>query len=235
MEMRQSGSLSLIDCGVAPADFETARARFAALTSPRRTGTRIAIFDGRQGPDLAALLGGAENGFVDVSCLPAASMPLLPHALVLRLSTLTALKSDAATAFAVAAAARFPDLAGLIDRVSMALQEAIGNAVMHGNLDLKTAQRGNLEGLVEFAAEMERRLADPSYAARPVTVGIVRRSVGPVLWVDDCGRGFTPPEPRGILLSAGGGNGLAMIRACTRAIAFSRGGRRISMRFGQEC
>jgi hypothetical protein len=225
--------ISLIDSAVAAPAIEAAGGQFAGMTSWRRRTRRVAVFDGRQAADLGGILRQPETGFLDLSCVDVPPMPVLSAALILRLATATALRLDVASAFAAAVAERFPELRPLETKMGMALQEAVGNAVLHGNLELKTAQRGNLRGLSEFAAEMERRLADDAYASRPVTIGAVRGRSQSILWVEDRGRGFLPPEPRGIRLSAAGGNGLAMIRSCTQGTFFSHGGRRIRMIFGE--
>lgn len=225
-------SLDLIDCGVPVAALEAAKRSLATLTSQRRGAMRIALFDGDSLADIDAVLAAPISAALDIACLSAPQrLPVRPNTLVWRLSTRTALKIDGAGAFAKAVVGRHPHLASIEGKIAMALQEAIGNAVLHGNLDLKTAKRGSLEGLTEFAAEMERRTADPLYAFRPVTVGSTACGDRVVMWVDDCGRGFTPVAPRDIILSAGGGNGLAMIRACSHALASRRGGRRLTMAF----
>lgn len=229
--MASPPSIELIACGVPAATCEVARQSLATLTSSRRGALRIALFDGDTA-DFDALLANPISAALDVACLSARHpLPMRPDVLVWRLSTRTALKIDGANAFTKAVICRQPGLAPAEGKIAMALQEAIGNAVLHGNLDLKTAQRGNLEGLVEFAAEMERRTAEPAYACRPVTVGAATCRDRMVIWVDDCGRGFTPVAPRDIVLSAGGGNGLAMIRACCQDLAIRRGGRRTVMAF----
>jgi hypothetical protein len=226
-------SLELIDCGVPVGACDAARHCFATLTSARRGPLRIALFDGATAADFDQVLAAPISAAVDITCLSAPQrLPVRPNTLVWRISTRTALAIDGSGTFARAIVGRHPQLAAIESKIAMALQEAIGNAVLHGNLDLRTARRGNLEGLAEFAAEMERRTALPAFAFRPVTVGCVACGDRLVIWVDDCGRGFIPVAPRDIVLSAGGGNGLAMIRACCSDLAIRRGGRRTVIAFG---
>lgn len=230
--MPRAPAIQFIECGRSGSGFANARSGLSRLTSWRRDGCRIGLFDSQTGPCLADLLADDSlHAVVDVLAQSARTLPLPPAKLVMRLATSTALAQDAATPFAQAVLSRMGTSDRLADRVAMALQEAIGNAVLHGNLELETARRGSLEGLAEFAEEMERRTADPFFARRSVTISALWQGMDILIWVDDCGKGFQAPPPRGLSLSAAGGNGIAMIRSCAQTVAFRRGGRRVRMEF----
>jgi len=206
----------------APADIEVAW----------RGHLRVTVFDGGTVPDLGRILAAGDTAaYVDSACAGQDRLPADAGEFVLVLSTAAAARLDVADAFAAAAGERFPELRDDQLRVHEALQEAVANAVMHGNLALDGSLRATLSDLRSYAAEMERRLHDPAYAERAVTISALRRKQGIAVRVEDSGNGFTPPPPHAFRLSAGGGNGLAIIRSCCRRVTFSRGGRRITMLF----
>ena len=230
--MPRATAIQFIECGRPGPGFATAMTRLSGLTSWRRDGCRVGLYDSQTGPCLAELLADDNlHAVIDILAQNARTLPLPPAKLVMRLATSTALAQDVATPFAEAVLERMGTSGKLADRMAMALQEAIGNAVLHGNLELETASRGSLEGLTEFAAEMERRTADPFFSSRSVTISARWQGSDALIWVDDCGKGFQAPPPRGLSLSASGGNGIAMIRACAQSVTFRRGGRRVRMEF----
>jgi hypothetical protein len=201
----------------------------------RQDGTiRVVVFDGGTVGDLGEAMAETETdgaAFVDAACADHASLPAGIGALALIVSTAAATRLDVAEAFARAAGHRFGELAPLHPQLREALQEAVGNAVMHGNLGLDGRLRGTFDELRNFAAEMERRLGDPSYANRPITLTAARGPRGTVVSVEDSGDGFVPQQTGAVRPAAGGGNGLAIIRDCCRKVTFARGGRRITMLF----
>lgn len=114
------------------------------------------------------------------------------------------------------------------DAIETALQEAVANAVIHGNLGLASMAVGTPEEMRRFAESLAERLSDPALAGRRVTVGA--RMAGSVLRleVSDEGSGYAavqqkPGQPFG--------RGLGLVSRFANRCEVSDGGRRLSMEF----
>jgi CheY-like chemotaxis protein/anti-sigma regulatory factor (Ser/Thr protein kinase) len=125
---------------------------------------------------------------------------------------------------------------GLFDRmgqirVGVALQEALTNALFHGNLEVSSELREADEALFYQRAEAHRRL-EP-YASRKIRVVVHLDGRAASFVIDDEGPGFDtsrlnqPVEP-GDLASISG-RGLLLIRALMDEVAFNPTGNSITM------
>jgi len=191
----------------------------------------VTLFDSRREDALDSALSSAATFVVDVGCdPPVAGMVTRPHAFVLRIATAAAAQLEVAEAFTHALLARLPAAACCRGDLLVALQEAIGNAVMHGNLALDGALRRSRECLPRFGAAMAERIADPHYGRRPITISAEWRKHRLAVSVEDVGAGFDPafrpPDCR-----CPQGNGIADILSRCEEVTFSAGGRHISMVF----
>jgi CheY-like chemotaxis protein/anti-sigma regulatory factor (Ser/Thr protein kinase) len=116
-------------------------------------------------------------------------------------------------------------------RVGVALQEALTNALYHGNLELSSDLRQEDEQVFYVTAEERREL--PPYASRQirVLVRIDRRAA--TFEIGDDGPGFDtsridrPIEPED--LSRIGGRGILLIRTFMDEVAFNTPGNAITM------
>lgn len=152
--------------------------------------------------------------------------------LCLSASTAALMNQDAAQGFCAALAQRFPDIADKM--VELAVCEAIGNAVIHGNLGLKSDLRHSRDGLVEFNACIVERLADPTLAARrvEVTVTALAGGGGEIIVKDDGdGFDFDKEMAKPLDAAAKSGRGLGLIRKISSAVFGRDGGRTLIMQF----
>jgi CheY-like chemotaxis protein/anti-sigma regulatory factor (Ser/Thr protein kinase) len=116
-------------------------------------------------------------------------------------------------------------------RVSVALEEAINNAMFHGNLEITSAERtGDREAYRVLLAD---RLRTPPYCER--TVG-VQAKVSPeeaVFIIRDQGPGFDPnnlPDPTDPEnLEKASGRGLLLMRTFMDSVEFNRAGNEVIM------
>lgn len=117
--------------------------------------------------------------------------------------------------------------------VLLALQEAIANGVVHGNLELHSPRRA-FENMRAYWAEIRRRLADPVKAKRRITVDAHLRDNVVLITVTDQGRGYNPDTVQTRDASRPHGKGLKLISqlALTREIA--HGGRQHTLSFARE-
>src|SRR5262249_46890286 len=114
--------------------------------------------------------------------------------------------------------------------LTLALHEALTNAVIHGNLDVSSELKE--QGDHAFAEAVAARCAGPAYGGRLVEVE-ARFDGHSAAWVfTDQGKGFDhaaalrrleePPDPE-----KPSGRGLVMMRAFVDEVRFEQGGRRV--------
>ena len=116
-------------------------------------------------------------------------------------------------------------------RVGVALEEALLNAMFHGNLEVHSDLRQECEDRYYEVAEERRH--SPPYCHRQVRC-VARLSRDEVVYsVTDDGPGFDPqalPDPTDPAnLERIGGRGLLLIRTFMDAVEFSAGGQQITM------
>ncbi|OAN48154.1 hypothetical protein A6A04_05210 [Paramagnetospirillum marisnigri] len=227
--------LDFLNLGVAEAEFDRIRRRMLDLNRSLSGRRMVAVFDGRAPGGPAASLTQTADIFIDASCDGHAAFELpTPADLVIRVSTLTAIDTDLSDALVAAVNARGDQRLHSTDMdIRCAVQEAIGNAVIHGNLGLDGSMRADLAGLRIFAEAMEKRRGDPARACLPVTIITRTRGTELEVSIEDRGRGFSPPltRPTRPPPVAAGGLGLVIIHRCCSKVGFGLGGRRITMTF----
>jgi DNA-binding response OmpR family regulator/anti-sigma regulatory factor (Ser/Thr protein kinase) len=130
---------------------------------------------------------------------------------------------------------------GLLDqgealRTKLAIQEAIGNALEHGNLELLSEWREELlpNAGDRFSIMRRERLADPVFADRTVRVIADFDGEWLAVTVTDEGRGFLNgstsirrPEASSIVCS---GRGLALMSSAVDEVHFARNGSEVTLR-----
>lgn len=193
----------------------------------------LRLFHGASEDDAGPLLASPAAWAVDLDCeAPASGLSRGSARLLLRISTEAACRLDAVGAVVDALCRRLPRVGAMESDLRLTLQEAVANAILHGNLALDGRLRRTREGLEAFTAAMGQRLADPHYAGRPVTIAADWNAAFLVLTVSDRGRGFVPPAVSvPVPPEAPCGRGILQIRGLCRRVSFGAGGRRIVMRF----
>lgn len=152
--------------------------------------------------------------------------------LCLSACTTSMLSSDPAQVFCAAVRKIAPAIGDMM--IELALAEALGNSIIHGNLGLQSDLRHSLAGLVEFNTRLAQRLADPTLASRRVTVtAIPLQREGISISVTDDGDGFDIDHElkKPVDVAAKSGRGLGLIRKVSSEIEGSNGGRTLTMRF----
>jgi anti-sigma regulatory factor (Ser/Thr protein kinase) len=118
-----------------------------------------------------------------------------------------------------------------VRKLTVALHEALTNAVVHGNLELSSDLKEHAD--VSFAEAMAARAADPRYGERLVDVEMDYDGERCRWAVTDQGRGFDveqvlrqgEADPEALLRPSG--RGILMMRAFLDEVAFESGGRRV--------
>lgn len=118
-----------------------------------------------------------------------------------------------------------------ITRISVAIQEAIANAIYHGNLELDSELRQEDERIFYDLAEVRRRA--PEYAGRCVRIRAALSAAELRIIIHDDGPGFNLAEIRDpteeINLSRIGGRGLLLIRMLMDEVSHNAKGNEITM------
>lgn len=163
----------------------------------------------------------------------AAALTRAAAPLVVSLTTRTAHHSLNGRMIAEALAARGVVAPALAAHVAGAVQEALANAIIHGNLGLRMAADGDaaFERLHEAIAE---RLAGAEALRRRVTIGVSWTASDLRIAVSDEGDGFAPPPGDAVASGrAASGRGLMVMRNLATNVAFADGGRSTVLTFAR--
>lgn len=130
--------------------------------------------------------------------------------------------------------------AGLLDlkeklKIQLALEEALANSLEHGNLELASIWREDIDakGCDKYSQIKKQRLEDPHYADRIVTIVSDFDGDRLLIRLTDQGKGFTPTEKEqsgsSNIEPAVFGRGMALIESTVDEVTYSCGGRQISL------
>ena len=151
------------------------------------------------------------------------------------LTTREAYALDLVGLFAAALGPHFPNLSDEAQRlVRIGLAEAVGNAVIHGNLGIGGGVRATRQGFGRFPRLIKERLAEPGRAGRRVVVLAWPSEDGTLaVSVSYQGDGFDVGDElaKPVALSARCGRGLAIMRKVAQSVCEADGGRMVNMVF----
>jgi DNA-binding response OmpR family regulator len=117
-------------------------------------------------------------------------------------------------------------------RLELAFQEALLNALDHGNLELDSVWREEFDdrGIDRYSRERALRLADPRFGTRKVFIETILERSCLTIRIRDEGKGFNPPvdiaTPTQPLCS---GRGLAIIKGSVDEVHFAHDGTEITL------
>ena len=117
-------------------------------------------------------------------------------------------------------------------QIAMALDEAMLNAIIHGNLEVPSSLREEEEGVPYFKL-IEDRLNDPKYANRRMTVAIDATAEQATFRITDEGPGYDPTSLTDATdaehIEGVGGRGMLMIDAFMDEVQLNARGNEITM------
>lgn len=117
--------------------------------------------------------------------------------------------------------------------VLLALQEAVANGVIHGNLEMHSPRRAS-ENMRAYWAEIRSRLADPAKGQRLISVDARVRDGLLIIAVTDEGRGFNPDQIQQRDPTRPHGKGLRLIHQLTLSSEVALGGRQHVLTFSRR-
>ncbi|MDO8606837.1 MAG: ATP-binding protein [Phaeospirillum sp.] len=122
------------------------------------------------------------------------------------------------------------------DQIDICMGEAIGNAVIHGNLGIPNHLRATSKGFEHFRHVLHERLADPVLSRRRVEVNVMARGADFLtITVSDQGHGFdlAGKLSRDVQSDAKSGRGLGLIRKICASVLGEDEGRTLVMTFAR--
>jgi anti-sigma regulatory factor (Ser/Thr protein kinase) len=154
----------------------------------------------------------------------------------LALTTRSAYRHPVVKVFVRAMATRIDLSRDLRERIHTAVQEAVMNSVLHGNLAINSEFRDSLEGLDNSHQAIEMLLTSPQIARSMIRVEAIWNSTMLYVLVRDSGAGFKRselPSPSAWWKAGhhGSGRGLAILEAFCDRIALLNGGATIKLGF----
>jgi anti-sigma regulatory factor (Ser/Thr protein kinase) len=216
-----------------------ARGEFADLTSDEVESTMV-CWDGIAETSLALSLSLPASDCVESDLLGTHQRRRRRRAvcrhLGLMLTTRSAYRCPIARTFVDAVGERVVLTEDVRERAHTALQEAVMNAVLHGNLGLDSALRDNLAEMERTHQTIESLLLSPQIALSAVRVDAVWNSAMLFIMVRDGGAGFNRAEvPTSEQWMAeghvGSGRGFLILEAFCDRIALLCGGTLIKLGF----
>jgi len=158
--------------------------------------------------------------------------PRTSGCLRLALTTRSAYRHQVAKIFVSAMAARVDLSRDLRERIHSAVQEAMMNSVLHGNLAINPELRNSLEGLTTSYQTIEKLLTSPQIARNMIRVEAIWNSKMLCILVRDNGAGFKKSElPSQEVGHRSSGRGLAILEAFCDRLALLNGGATIKLGF----
>ena len=124
----------------------------------------------------------------------------------------------------------------LHERIYTAIQEALMNAVLHGNLQIEMGARESLEGLTKVHASIERLLAQPEIALGMIRVDALWSAKMLYVIIRDSGHGYRKDKlPSSAEREAAGrlssGRGLSILESICDRVTLIHGGSAIKLGF----
>jgi len=222
---RECGALRIEPVETADALDDTMRALLVGPADPGEIRRSLA-------PPLHGLLEADAHGLsgIGLRCLEA----VRTGGIVLSLRTGTVFDLDLPTLLGEAMVTRF-GLPGdeVSERIGICLAEALGNAVLHGNLGIPDHLRTTARGFSQFRRSLHSRINDPALADRRIEITMSADANDLVLGIGDQGLGFDLDGQlrRGARHTTHCGRGLVLISRLAAGVWSDDGGRTVLMRF----
>jgi len=154
-----------------------------------------------------------------------------PGHLSLVVSTRSAYRHSIVKAFIAAMQNRTSLSEDLRIRIYSAVQEALMNAVLHGNLKIDPNLRDSLDGLLAAHEAIEAKLNTPEVGRARIRMEAIWNASTLHVVIRDSGDGYDGAEERRDTGDAASGRGLAILQAFSDRVAILNGGTTVKLEF----
>lgn len=159
-------------------------------------------------------------------------LALEKRGLLLSLSTATAFNADLTNLLCTACRQRIDLSDERLSDIETAVEEALSNAMVHGNLDIASVLRNDPADFDQYCDLVNQRLTTPSYAQRRIEILATWSSDGIDIEVHDEGRGYDISNFQALpQLEAKCGRGFSLIRDLASNVTIADHGRSLTMSF----
>lgn len=156
------------------------------------------------------------------------------HGLFLSLTTKTAFNADVTGLLCAVCKGRLPLSDERRFDIETAVEEALSNAMVHGNLDVASSLRNDPADFEIYCDLVNERLQTPGYADRRIEILILWDTNRIDIEVHDEGRGYDFANVRlAAPLEAKSGRGFALIMNLANSVSVGEQGRCLTMSFRQ--
>ncbi|MGJ5181941.1 ATP-binding protein [Bradyrhizobium oligotrophicum] len=151
--------------------------------------------------------------------------------LSLVVTTRSAYRHSIVKTFVDALRARLPLTEDLRIRIHSAAQEALMNAVLHGNLRIDGELRGSLDGLIAAQAIIETRLNSPEIGDALIRLDAVWTATDVAITIRDSGDGYDYSSVRPPVEDGVSGRGLEILQVFSDRVTVLNGGTTVRLEF----
>ncbi|NPV23751.1 ATP-binding protein [Bradyrhizobium aeschynomenes] len=151
--------------------------------------------------------------------------------LSLVVTTRSAYRHSIVRTFVEALRSRLPLTDDLKIRIHSAAQEALMNAVLHGNLRIDGALRGGLDGLIAAQAIIEARLDAPDIGGAMIRLDAAWTASDVEITVRDSGDGYDCSDVRPAAEDGASGRGLEILQVFSDRVTVLNGGTTVRLEF----
>ncbi|MBI5121152.1 MAG: ATP-binding protein [Rhodospirillales bacterium] len=152
--------------------------------------------------------------------------------LLLSLSTATGFNADLTSLLCAACRQRMDFSDERLSDIETAVEEALSNAMVHGNLDIASVLRNDPADFDQYCDLVNERLTTPNYADRRIEILMTWSRDGIDVEVHDEGRGYDISNFQALpQVEAKCGRGFSLIRDLASNVTIAEHGRSLTMSF----
>ena len=203
-------------------------------------GSAVSCWDGKSEETLSEALSPPATTCVEADLIDECGDDLVitesaPGHLVLVVTTRSAYRHSIVKSFLAAMESRTDVSEDLRERIYSSVQEALMNAVFHGNLRIDPHLRDSLEGLLAAQEAIETKLTSPEIARAMIRVEAIWNATTFNVVIQDSGEGYDAakmPECKADRPEDNAsGRGLDILEAFSDKVEVSNGGNTVSLEF----
>jgi len=230
--------IQILGLNMTSADLKTLAQRhdvlvFENLNTMTGKSPALMVGDHPQEEDVKAAFQAPFRGFFE-PCSPGEAVPeilidcLKNNGLAVSLSTRSAFSCHIAHHLCDAIFSEITIAAEHADGIRFALEEAISNAILHGNLQVNGALRNNLDDFERYTLMIDERLSNATYGMRRLLVLSQWDDETLTFTIQDEGEGYKAPV---VEKGKPSGRGLQIITSVATSVNWLNDGRRFIMSF----